>query len=346
MVPGWPQHGTGRAPGYRRVTFDPGPAYRETPYGWEPVDAWDKPLTPVPPDSRELREGFTFWLIRKTVEYGAPPREAVKWWLYIFRRMKEIPVAPEWVAKLRHDYLLYLLETGYLPPPGADMIVPSSGINVELLMTDSSRVHYLMIIDRSGSMGTIEKDMNGGLQSFIGEQLEGVDPARRTLSLYQFDTVHDTVYDFALLEKARDYRLVPRGATALLDACGYAIKGTGEKLAAMPEHERPGYVMVLIVTDGLENSSHEYTRAQVKEMIQHQQDKYGWRFTYLGANQDAFAEASSIGVAYPSVLSWLGTSRSTRDMWATASAGVSAGTVPTSTGIYYTAAQREEVART
>lgn len=207
-------------------------------------------------------------------------------------------------------------------------------------MTDSSKVHYVFIVDRSGSMSTIQKDMEGGIRTFIDKQLEGVDPAKRTVSFYQFDTQHDELYDFAPLERAKGYRLIPRGGTALLDACGTAITKVGEKLAALPEGDRPGYVMVIIVTDGAENSSKEYKRDQVKKMIEHQQEKYDWRFTYLGANQDAFAEAASIGIIYPSVLSWLGTARSVNSTMDCLATSVSAGTTPTSTGIYFTEEQR------
>lgn len=209
-------------------------------------------------------------------------------------------------------------------------------------MTDPGYVHYVLIIDRSGSMQTIREDAQGGLRAFIDKQLEGVDGSKRTVSLYQFDTEHEKVHDFDLLEKAKSYELLPRGGTALLDACGRAITEVGLKLSEMPEDKRPGYVMVVIVTDGKENSSRRFNRARVKEMIQHQTEKYDWRFTYIAANQDAFAEAGSIGIAAPSVLSWLGTGRSMDSAWASAGAAVSSGTVPTSTGIYYSNAQRDE----
>jgi hypothetical protein len=85
--------------------------------------------------------------------------------------------------------------------------------------------------------------------------------------------------------------------TALLDAVGRAIAETGERLAAMPEPDRPGLVVFVIVTDGQENSSKEYTKPQIKEMVERQQNIYKWQFTFLGANQDAFAEAHGMGIA-------------------------------------------------
>jgi len=81
---------------------------------------------------------------------------------------------------------------------------------------------------------------------------------------------------------------------------GRLIKQPGKRLAAMPELERPGLVVFVIVTDGHENASHEFTKTQIKEMIEHQQTAYKWRFTFLGADQNAFDEAQSMGINYSS----------------------------------------------
>lgn len=211
-------------------------------------------------------------------------------------------------------------------------------------MTDPGYVHYVMIIDRSGSMRTIKDDTQGGIRAFVAKQLEGVDASKRTVSFYQFDTVHDKLLDFEPLARAADYELSPRGGTALLDACGQAVTEVGEKLAALPEDRRPGHVRVIIATDGQENSSKKYTRAQVRELISRQQDAYDWKFTYLGANQDSFTEAGSIGIAAPSVLSYVSTSRSVVQTWDMAAASVSASTAPSALGIFYTDYQRQQAA--
>ena len=84
--------------------------------------------------------------------------------------------------------------------------------------------------------------------------------------------------------------------TALLDAVGRAINETGERLAKMAEAARPSLVIFVVMTDGQENSSKEFNKSQIKEMIERQQNDYDWHFTFLGANQDAFAEAGGMGI--------------------------------------------------
>jgi hypothetical protein len=88
----------------------------------------------------------------------------------------------------------------------------------------------------------------------------------------------------------------PDGGTALLDAIGRTIDETGARLAAMPEAERPGKVIIAILTDGEENSSRTFTWAQISDKIRHQQEVYKWEFLFLGANQDAIATAARIHI--------------------------------------------------
>lgn len=152
-----------------------------------------------------------------------------------------------------------------------------------------------LIVDRSGSMQAIREDAEGGVNSFIAEQTK--QPGEALLTLVQFDTAYDFVHRGVPIRNVPKYELVPRGSTALLDAIGRAINETGERLSKTPEADRPGLVVFVVTTDGQENSSHEFTKARIKEMIEHQQSKYGWQFTFLGANQDSFAEAGQMGIA-------------------------------------------------
>lgn len=184
-------------------------------------------------------------------------------------------------------------------------------------MTDTSYTHIVLIVDRSGSMRKIAADMEGGISQFIRDQASA--PGRATVTLRQFDTEHDEVFSFADAASAPHYSLLPRGGTALLDAVGAGIAKTGEDLAAMSEDKRPGLVLVLIVTDGEENSSREYGKAAVKAAIERQENDYGWKFSYLGANQDSFAEAGSIGIPVAAAMDYAATPDGTKGAFASAS---------------------------
>lgn len=152
-----------------------------------------------------------------------------------------------------------------------------------------------VIMDRSGSMGSCQREAEDGINNFVQEQRSGVGEVR--FSLVQFDDVYEFVHRGLPIATVPKIILLPRGGTALLDAVGRAVVETGERLNATPEDQRPGLVIMVIATDGYENQSKEFTKARIKEMIEHQQTVYGWQFIFLGANQDAFAEARGMGVA-------------------------------------------------
>jgi hypothetical protein len=89
---------------------------------------------------------------------------------------------------------------------------------------------------------------------------------------------------------------VPRGTTALLDAIGRTINTVGERLDRTPEPERPGKVIIAILTDGLENASQEFKRKEIFKMIKHQREVYSWEFIFLGAKQDAISTGAKMGI--------------------------------------------------
>ena len=151
-----------------------------------------------------------------------------------------------------------------------------------------------LVVDRSGSMEQVREDAEGGVNAFIEQQAK--EPGDALLTLVQFDTEYEFLHKGVPISQVPKYKLVPRGMTALLDAVGRAINETGERLAKMAEQDRPGLVVFVVMTDGEENSSKEFSKADIKAMIQRQQDTYKWHFTFLGANQDAFAEAGGMGI--------------------------------------------------
>ena len=157
--------------------------------------------------------------------------------------------------------------------------------------------HIELLLDRSGSMETIKTDMEGGIKTFLNEQRAARGLA--TFALRQFDDRYEVVIQPTPLDLVRNDRikLVPRGMTALLDAMGKSITEAGEYLASMDEDDRPEHVFFVIVTDGLENASHEWSKDKISELVKAQTEQYGWNFIYLGANQDAIAVAGDIGIA-------------------------------------------------
>jgi hypothetical protein len=159
-----------------------------------------------------------------------------------------------------------------------------------------------VVLDRSGSMASCQADAQGGLNTFIKLQQE--QPGDALFTLVQFDHEYEFVHNGVPIKDVPAYTLEPRGSTALLDAVGRAINEVGARLTALPEDDRPGLVVMAILTDGGENASKEFSREQVRAMIEKQTKEFNWQFTFLGANQDAFASAASIGISAASALNY------------------------------------------
>jgi hypothetical protein len=161
-------------------------------------------------------------------------------------------------------------------------------------MTRADRTHLYFLLDRSGSMQSIKTDTEGGFSAFVAEQRAAAGECRVTLA--QFDNDYEVVYADKPIAEVPPLTLAPRGSTALLDAIGRLITEAGSALGALPEAERPGTVVVAIMTDGQENASHEWDRPAVKALVQQQSADYDWQFLYMGADQDAIEVGESMGV--------------------------------------------------
>ncbi len=156
-----------------------------------------------------------------------------------------------------------------------------------------------LLLDRTGSMQIIRNDVVGGVNTFVDEQKKAEGEADFTLIQFDSQDPHEVIHGAADIQlippmTLEDYR--PRAWTPLLDAVGIAVTKTGERLSAMSEELRPDKVIFVIFTDGEENSSTEYKKETVREMITLQQETYNWQFVFLGANMDAFASAGSMGI--------------------------------------------------
>ena len=177
----------------------------------------------------------------------------------------------------------------------------------------------VFVLDRSGSMSGLAADTIGGFNELIKKQkkIEGDAYVTTVLFDHEYEVLHDHV---ALGEVAplTDKEYFARGSTALLDAVGRTIDSVGARLAAAPEEERPEHVVFVITTDGRENSSREYTAKQVREMVEHQQQKYSWQFVFLGANMDAVSEARNLGISAKYAADFTPTGRGVNRMYAKA----------------------------
>ena len=160
--------------------------------------------------------------------------------------------------------------------------------------------HYseiAFVLDRSGSMESCREATIGGFNSFLQEQQKTEGLARLTLILFndEYLVPIDALPVAEILPLSSD-SYVPRGSTALLDAIGRTIDELGARLAALSEKDRPMQVIVAILTDGLENSSQDYTWQQIADVIKQQSEQYRWTFLFLGANQDAIATAAQMNI--------------------------------------------------
>jgi uncharacterized protein YegL len=153
--------------------------------------------------------------------------------------------------------------------------------------------HISIVLDRSGSMASIQQDMQGGLDTFLDGQEKL--PGKATVSAYLFDDRYEKTVDMVKLADRPRIELDPRGSTALHDALCKAIDATGRQLADLAEADRPDTVIVLVITDGHENASREFSGSDVKERIERQRGTYNWDFVFLGANQDAVATGEKLG---------------------------------------------------
>jgi len=161
--------------------------------------------------------------------------------------------------------------------------------------------HYTeiaFILDRSGSMGDCKEAAITGFNHFLRAQQQTEGLAKLTLVLFDDEylvPVQSLPIREVLALDAQTY--VPRNSTALLDAIGTTIHDLGKRLSAIPEPDRPGQVIVTILTDGLENASQKFTWKAISALIKHQTDVYKWTFLFLGANQDAIATSAQINIA-------------------------------------------------
>jgi uncharacterized protein YegL len=173
------------------------------------------------------------------------------------------------------------------------------------------KTEIVCVIDRSGSMSNIALDAIGGYNSFIAEQK--LIPGDAKLSLVLFDDRYDVIHDRINLQDVPELTMqvfAPRGMTALNDALGKSITYLGKELDK--HQEQVDKVIFVILTDGGENSSLEYSQEAVANMIKHQTDVYSWEFIFLAANQDAFKTGAGYNINAQNTSNFAATGAGTR----------------------------------
>ena len=155
----------------------------------------------------------------------------------------------------------------------------------------------VFILDRSGSMNGLESDTIGGFNGMLAKQKAEREKVNVTTVLFddEVEVIHDR-FPIDIIEPLTDEEYFVRGCTALLDAVGEVVKKIENVQKHLPEAHKAGKVIFVITTDGLENSSVEYTYNDIKRMIEAKKE-CGWEFLFLGANIDAGKEAEKMGIA-------------------------------------------------
>jgi uncharacterized protein YegL len=189
-----------------------------------------------------------------------------------------------------------------------------------------------LVLDRSGSMSGMEEAVVAGINKFLKEQKEL--PGSAILTAVRFDTNNTSVlngtFDNRAIERFREMKnlqdvapfeaseFVPRGGTPLLDAIGKTIMDLDHDW----QKYQPDQAIVVIYTDGQENSSREYTKEKLRKLIETRQESGKWAFLFLGAGIDAFGEASSLGIWQNNIANMDKSQKGFADSYATASASV------------------------
>jgi uncharacterized protein YegL len=159
-----------------------------------------------------------------------------------------------------------------------------------------SVTELIFILDRSGSMGGLESDTVGGFNAMLTKQKAESGECRLTTVLFDndYEILHDRI-DIQAVSPITEAEYFVRGQTALLDAIGRTIgKIMGVQKQTAAEY-RADKVLFCITTDGMENSSREFTAEKVKAMIEEKKSQ-GWEFVFLGANIDAVETAAAFGI--------------------------------------------------
>lgn len=182
----------------------------------------------------------------------------------------------------------------------------------------------VLILDESGSMCNLISDTIGGFNAFIQKQKK--EEGEALVSTVLFSTESKVLHDRVPIEKVEnmtDKDYCPGGCTALFDAVGEAVRHIGNVHKYARDEDVPEHTIFVITTDGMENASRTYSREKVKQLIQRQQEKYGWEFVFSGANIDSAETAEGIGISRDTAVNYCADEKGTNMLYCAMSAAVS-----------------------
>lgn len=179
------------------------------------------------------------------------------------------------------------------------------------------------IIDKSGSMSSVVEATISGFNQNIADQRK-LENVHQTVTLIQFDDQYEVSYvrkPIAEIPELDTVSYRPRGNTALYDAIGKTIVSTTEQLESLSKG--PDKILFVIITDGCNNASKEWTKAQIKDLIQSREKDKKWTFTFMGANIDVATESNGLGISINNSLSYVSDSTGVSKAFTTLSRGTS-----------------------
>lgn len=147
----------------------------------------------------------------------------------------------------------------------------------------------IVLLDESGSMGDLNKEPVNAVNLFINSQKNAVkeEGSVCNFSFYTFNTETKCINLNTPIQEVKDFvDYEPEGGTALFDCICRAIEEKKDK----------ENVVFVILTDGQDRDSKNFTQAETKQKINQQETEKNWKFVYLAANLQAFNESQSLGI--------------------------------------------------
>jgi uncharacterized protein YegL len=195
---------------------------------------------------------------------------------------------------------------------------------MEVTVMNNKKTEIVFILDKSGSMSGLEKDTIGGFNSLLKKQQkeEGAATVTTVLFDHRYEVLHDRL-EIGAINAMTEKEYYVEGTTALLDAVGRSINKIGNVQKNSKKEARADKVLFVIITDGMENASHEYSYKKISSMIENQKNKYDWEFLFLGANIDSEKVAKDIGIDASNAVNYHSDSEGTEITYAAVERAVS-----------------------